>query len=234
MVLEPKEVSTKGWNWGQVDFSGSGLSFIVANKPAFEVPLTEVANATLASKNEVMIEFASQDQTGPDGKPIKNKNDVVMEMRFYVPGMATAGKVKETDGTTRFKDVSELADENTIPLDGTEAGELLVADEELVLGEDGEALSAAAVFCETIKQKTNIGALQGEAIARFEELLCLTPRYNFIKNTRKFICIDLALKWPCMPTFSVFVENPMISKYCILPSRKYFYFQNQMDSILCL
>ena len=49
-------------------------------------------------------------------------------------------------------------------------------EETFVVGDDGEALSAAAVFCETIKQKAELGALSGEAIVKFDDLLCLTPR----------------------------------------------------------
>lgn len=73
LTLEQKEPALRGWNWGQVEFQGSNLAFSVANKPAFEVPLTEVANTSLASKTEVMIEFAPPEIKGPDGRALKIK-----------------------------------------------------------------------------------------------------------------------------------------------------------------
>lgn len=198
MTLEQKEAALRGWNWGQVEFQGSNLAFSVANKPAFEVPLTEVANTSLASKTEVMIEFAPPEVKGPDGRALKIKvcaclcllrdislfikhavqqEDLLVEMRFFVPGMAASGQIAEDGGPARFKDASEKA--GSTEVSGQEDGELNQADEELVVGEDGETLSAAAVFCETVKQKADIGAITSESIVRFEELLCLTPRLVF-------------------------------------------------------
>ena len=99
-----------------------------------------------------------------------------MEMRFFVPGMATSGQIAEDgQGPARFKDASEKG--GSTEVSGQEDGELNQADEEFVVGEDGETLSAAAVFCETVKQKADIGAITSESIVRFEELLCLTPRW---------------------------------------------------------
>lgn len=37
------DLCVKGWNWGDISFKGSVLSFNVDNKPAFEVPLNEVS-----------------------------------------------------------------------------------------------------------------------------------------------------------------------------------------------
>ena len=78
--LEVRESSLRGWNWGQVDFQGSNLAFSVANKVAFEVPLTEVANTSMAAKNEVMIEFAPPDIKNPDGRPVKIK----VRLSFFI------------------------------------------------------------------------------------------------------------------------------------------------------
>jgi structure-specific recognition protein 1 len=156
------------------------LAFSVGNKSAFEVPLTEVANSSVASKNEVMVEFAPPEFKGTDGRPVRIKEDILVEMRFFVPGLATAGRVADEGGAARFKDTSELSEgaSGSISVSQSkEDGEVNAEDEEFVVGEDGEALSAAAVFCETIKQKADIGSIQTEAIVRFEELLCLTPRY---------------------------------------------------------
>lgn len=36
----------KGWNWGEAKFRGSLLSFMVENKPAFEIPLNDVSRVS--------------------------------------------------------------------------------------------------------------------------------------------------------------------------------------------
>jgi len=68
------EVAIKGWNWGTARFTGSILSFEVDKKPAFEIPLKDVSQAT-TGKNEVTIEFHQNDDAQVS----------LMEMRFYVP-----------------------------------------------------------------------------------------------------------------------------------------------------
>ncbi|KAF9431869.1 FACT complex subunit [Entomortierella beljakovae] len=85
LQLETKEMSVKGWNWGETDFSNGNLVFSVQNKDMFEVPLKEVTNTSLTAKHEVMIELG-----GPDGDGVQKernrKGDQLVEMRFYVPG----------------------------------------------------------------------------------------------------------------------------------------------------
>ncbi|KAF9170739.1 FACT complex subunit [Mortierella sp. AD011] len=85
LQLESKEMSVKGWNWGETDFSNGNLVFSVQNKDMFEIPLNEVTNTSLTAKHEVMIELG-----GPDGenasKDRNRKGDQLVEMRFYVPG----------------------------------------------------------------------------------------------------------------------------------------------------
>jgi structure-specific recognition protein 1 len=41
--LREIDLCVKGWNWGDINFRGSLLSFNVDSKPAFEVPLAEVS-----------------------------------------------------------------------------------------------------------------------------------------------------------------------------------------------
>lgn len=41
--LREIDLCVKGWNWGDISFRGSLLAFSVDNKPAFEVPLSEVS-----------------------------------------------------------------------------------------------------------------------------------------------------------------------------------------------
>ncbi|EIN12861.1 SSrecog-domain-containing protein [Punctularia strigosozonata HHB-11173 SS5] len=82
VVLETKDVSFKGWNWGVTDFQGEDLAFLVSNKTSFELPLNHVANSNIAGRTEVSLEFANLPT------PSK-KADELVEIRFYVPGTHT-------------------------------------------------------------------------------------------------------------------------------------------------
>src|SRR5271155_5775331 len=56
--LEHKEHALRGWNWGKGEFGKAELAFNVQNRPAFEIPYSEISNTNLAGKNEVAIEFS--------------------------------------------------------------------------------------------------------------------------------------------------------------------------------
>lgn len=137
----------KGWNWGKAEFSKHELYFNVANKPAFEIPYSEVSNLNLAGKAEVAVEFASG-----DGKKKKNKAtagvDQLVEMRFFVPGTVKKGDGEDGDN-------------------GDNASED---------GEKGEEMQAANLFYETLKEKAEIGEVAGVTYATFLDILFLTPR----------------------------------------------------------
>lgn len=78
MKLEVRENSLKGWNWGEPEFQGNSLQFMIGTKPAFEIPLDMVNNTVLQTKNEVNIEFTSTETT-LDGK--KSKDDILVEIK---------------------------------------------------------------------------------------------------------------------------------------------------------
>lgn len=166
------------------------------------------------------------------------KEDLLVEMRFFVPGMATSGQIAEDgSGPARFKDASEKA--GSTEVSGQEDGELNQADEELVVGEDGETLSAAAVFCETVKQKADIGAITSESIVRFEELLCLTPRFvislSFAirhSHARTYTVADSSFK--CMRTLCDSEESLTTTRSCTSPSQSYSSSPSLMSFIGCL
>lgn len=84
-VLE-KELSMRGWNWGTAKFNGSVLSFDVADKTAFEIPLNYVSQC-LAGKNEIAMEFHQNDDA-----PVS-----LLEMRFFIPSSEVAGDVDLVD-----------------------------------------------------------------------------------------------------------------------------------------
>jgi structure-specific recognition protein 1 len=147
----------KGWNWGKAEFSKSELHFNVANKPAFEIPFSEVSNSNLAGKNEIAVEFSTQDGSsanGDDSGKKKKKNsgaiDQLVEMRFYVPGTVKKGEGEDN------------------PSDG-----------------EVEEMSAATLFYDTLKEKADIGEIAGDTFATFLDILFLTPRYVCLLSIAK-------------------------------------------------
>lgn len=155
--LENKEHALRGWNWGKGEFGKAELTFNVQNRPAFEIPYTEILNTNLAGKNEVAVEFslpANGDDTGTNGhlggargrgKKAGAGKDQLVEMRFYIPGVTTKKEAME-DG---------------------EAGSDADNDEEQ---------NAANLFYDTLMDKAEIGEVAGDTYATFLDVLHLTPR----------------------------------------------------------
>lgn len=149
--LETKEHSLRGWNWGKAEFAKGELTFSVQNRPAFEIPYSEITNTNLAGRNEVAIELANDaDKTNGAGGAKRRKataaKDQMVEMRFYVPGTTTK---KEADGEGAASDADE------------------------------EEIQAATLFYETLMDKADIGDTAGDTIATFQDVLHLTPRGRF-------------------------------------------------------
>ncbi|KJZ73385.1 FACT complex subunit POB3 [Hirsutella minnesotensis 3608] len=155
-VLENKEHALRGWNWGKAEFSKAELTFNVQNKPAFELPYSEIGNTNLAGRNEVAVEMslpqdandtgtAGQGGARGKGKKAGAGRDQLVEMRFYIPGTTTK---KEAEGEDAASD-------------------------------DGEEQNAANLFYETLIEKAEIGEMAGDTIATFLDVLHLTPRGRF-------------------------------------------------------
>lgn len=155
--LDSREHALRGWNWGKADFGKAELTFNVANRPAFEVPYTEVSNTNLAGKNEVAVDFSlpADGDAGANGhlggarfrgKKSAGARDQLVEMRFYIPGVSK--KEKNEDGEV-----------------GSGA-------------EEGEETNAANLFYETLMDKAEIGEVAGDTFATFLDILHLTPRYG--------------------------------------------------------
>jgi structure-specific recognition protein 1 len=134
------------------------LTFNVQNRPAFEIPYSEILNTNLAGKNEVAVEFslpANGDDTGTNGhlggargrgKKVGAGKDQLVEMRFYIPG------------TTTKKEAMEEGEANSD-------------------AENEEEQNAATLFYDTLMDKAEIGEVAGDTFATFLDVLHLTPRY---------------------------------------------------------
>lgn len=204
--LEPKEHSLKGWNWGKAEFAKHELHFNVANRPAFEIPYSEVTNLNLAGKAEVAVEFASG-ETAPKDKKSKKKAtagvDQLVEMRFYVPGT----QKKEVDG-------EDGASEN-----GDEAAK-------------EHEVAAANHFYDTLKEKADIGEVAGVTIATFLDILFLTPRFVFrtgsIALSAKYangrFCTEVVTISICTSLHSVCVVKHTTTRSSTIMSRNIFSF----------
>jgi structure-specific recognition protein 1 len=158
-ALENKEHALRGWNWGKAEFSKAELTFNVQNRPAFEIPYSEIGNTNLAGRNEVAVEISlplNAEDTGTNGhlggargkgKKAGAGKDQLVEMRFYIPGTTTK---KEAEGEDAASDAAE------------------------------EEKNAATLFYDTLMEKAEIGETAGDAIATFLDVLHLTPRYGIL------------------------------------------------------
>ncbi len=108
-----------------------------------------VANSNIAGKNEVALEFSPLPPQLTDSRNhTARQPDELVEMRFYVPGKSMKNK-------------------------GSDAGS---DEEETELDEDGNEISAAEAMHNIIKEKADIGAVVGDSVVVFEDVLILTPR----------------------------------------------------------
>lgn len=159
--LDNKEHALRGWNWGKTEFQKAELTFNVQNRPAFEIPYSEVSNTNLAGKNEVAVELSLPvdgdatattnghvDGTRARGKKGTGAHDQLVEMRFYIPGTVTKEK--------------------------KESGDEAVNDEE------NEEQSAASLMYNMLMEKAEIGDIAGDSFATFQDILHLTPRFASI------------------------------------------------------
>ena len=157
----------RGWNWGKGEFGKAEFAFNVQNRPAFEIPYSEITNTNLAGKNEVAVEFSlpgGGNETGTNGhlggargqgRMAGGAVDELVEMRFYVPGTTTK-KERDEDG-----------------------------EEKSVDGSDAEEQNAATQFYETLMDKAEIGEVAGDTFATFLDILHLTPRSNYKTRFRR-------------------------------------------------
>ncbi|KAG6878509.1 hypothetical protein C0993_005439 [Termitomyces sp. T159_Od127] len=137
-TLETKEISLKGWNWGTTDFQGNNLAFLVSDKTAFELPLSQVHNSNMAGRNEVSLEFSSLSSSSKT--PAKGAGDEMVEIRFYVPGTQTKLKDSGSDAEGDEEDEDEISAAQVFhdmikdkAVIGQEPGDLILSFEEVLV-----------------------------------------------------------------------------------------------------
>ena len=107
--LKEKHFDVTGRNWGELGLSDSQMTFEVNDKTAFEVPITDVSQASLQGKNEVALEF-QVDDTGA-----ATREDALVEMSFYVPPNSSTfvGNDEQTAAKVFLEQVLKKADLET-------------------------------------------------------------------------------------------------------------------------
>lgn len=150
------------------------MVFNVQNRPAFEIPYSEISNTNLAGRNEIAVEFKSEAEPQTNGTngtngvnghaPKTNRGrkaaaarDELVEMRFYIPGTISKKEKREAKA-----------------VNGEEAG----SDAEDEDAEDEEEL-AANNFYDQLINRAEIGEVAGTTFATFQDILHLTPRGRF-------------------------------------------------------
>ena len=217
LTLETKERALRGWNWGKGEFGKTELAFNVQNRPAFEIPYSEISNTNLAGKNEVSVEFSlpvDGAETGTNGalggarakgRKAGGARDQLTEMRFYIPGTTTTKKEKEENG---------------------EGGS---GKEEV------EEQNAANLFYETIMEKADIGEVAGDTYATFLDVLHLTPRYSQYLPFTQIKSLQVTeddSTWTCTKNPLGCVERRMITRLHTNPLRNSCYFRSLTTSTL--
>eukprot|EP01121_Diplochlamys_sp_Union-15-3_P012086 TRINITY_DN3578_c0_g1_i2.p1 TRINITY_DN3578_c0_g1~~TRINITY_DN3578_c0_g1_i2.p1 ORF type:complete len:379 (+),score=64.77 TRINITY_DN3578_c0_g1_i2:146-1282(+) len=120
--LKIEDLASQGWNWGKVSFKGNNLSFLVGEQKqrAFEIPLGDVAQCTMPSKDEVALEFHDFTSTSGDVESL-------VEMRFYIPN------VKDKDDDDLGKSKASLFLERVLDKAEVVSGKGIVTFEKLTV-----------------------------------------------------------------------------------------------------
>jgi structure-specific recognition protein 1 len=140
--------------------AGQDLTFLVAGKPAFDVPIAHVHNTSI-NKTEVAIEFLQPESAAATGKKRQAGDvDELIEMRLYIPGSAAAARKREAkvkpEGQNGAKEESESDEPSDV---------------------DGDGQTAAQTFHDEVKERAEVGHVAGESLITFNEVHCTTPRY---------------------------------------------------------
>lgn len=158
VLVEHKEHSLRGWNWGKTDLARNEMVFALNGKPTFEIPYSRINNTNLTTKNEVAIEFDIQDET------YQPAGDELVEMRFYIPDT-----------------VRDESEEENIKSEGEEIKKDEEDDINMIENKTPtiEEKSLAETFYEELKEKADIGETAGDVIVSFQDVFFTTPRGRY-------------------------------------------------------
>ncbi|KAF6009995.1 hypothetical protein HII12_003541 [Brettanomyces bruxellensis] len=154
--LEQREHSLRGWNWGKTQLARNELVFNVSNKPAFEIPYSQIANTNMTGKNEVSVEMDLVDKS-----EIEKAGDELVELKLFIPGNMEKDEVeeinkKEEEEQSKTDNGSNTTSDKIVPL-----------------------RTKALYFYDELKEKADLGQVVGEMIVSFGEVLFLTPRGRY-------------------------------------------------------
>jgi len=135
LEIEEVELGVKGWNWGKAEVQGPSLAFWIGDKKTFEVPLSDVVNANMPTKNEVSLEFSSEERARGENNPLsspgnkrntrnKKRNNQfsfffffflllhaegmeLSEIKFVIPSVGKTGEDDENGGEEKVNEDDE-------------------------------------------------------------------------------------------------------------------------------
>uniref|UniRef100_A0A7S1TCE2 FACT complex subunit SSRP1 n=1 Tax=Compsopogon caeruleus TaxID=31354 RepID=A0A7S1TCE2_9RHOD len=101
---------TSGWSWGRAQTVGAEMLMQEkeGNREMFEIPLGDVSQVSMPSRNEVALEFHVDDTMGPT-------DECLVEMRIAIPDIEEASKLY--DGIKAKADTSAFAGESIASFD---------------------------------------------------------------------------------------------------------------------
>lgn len=176
--LETKEHSLRGWNWGKVQMARNELIFNIANKPAYEIPYTEISNTNLSGRNEVSVEM----DLLHENDTVERTGDELVEIKFFIPGnveMKDEQMDIDDDEDDEKKKVNANENDETKKTDKDGDSEMNEDSEKKDDSKQTKTKTRAELFVEELKSKADITQVVGKVIVSFAEVLFLTPRGRY-------------------------------------------------------
>lgn len=163
--LETREHALRGWNWGKIQMARNELIFNIANKPAYEIPYSEISNTNLSGRSEVAVEM----DLIHEGSTIERTGDELVEIKFYIPGTVEPGDDE--------MDIDEAGNPEDAPKKEEQQGD--EGEDKVQTIKERKLKSKAELFVEELKTKADITQVVGKVMVSFAEVLFLTPRGRY-------------------------------------------------------
>ncbi|ONH74400.1 FACT complex subunit POB3 [Pichia kudriavzevii] len=163
--LETREHALRGWNWGKIQMARNELIFNIANKPAYEIPYSEISNTNLSGRSEVAVEM----DLIHEGSTIERTGDELVEIKFYIPGTVEPGDDE--------MDIDDAGNPEDAPKKEEQQGD--EGEDKVQTIKERKLKSKAELFVEELKTKADITQVVGKVMVSFAEVLFLTPRGRY-------------------------------------------------------